>query len=127
MHLFVRTAWSHAPRRAFSACRVARQEYLVIAQDIQEPETLERRRDARPAHLEVAEEAAKGGAILWGGAMLNDGKPIGSALLLQADSIAEVRERLKNDPYIEGRVWDPQRIQIIPFKTALSAFDKLKK
>lgn len=56
--------------------------------------------------------------------MLNDGKPIGSALLLQADSIEAIRQQLKDDPYIEGRVWDPSKIQIIPFKTAVTAFNK---
>lgn len=64
------------------------------------------------------------GSFLWGGAMLNDGKPIGSALLLQANTVEEIREQLKNDPYIEGRVWDPSKIQIIPFKTAVSAYER---
>ncbi|CCG84983.1 protein of unknown function [Taphrina deformans PYCC 5710] len=110
--------------RSFSTSRIASQEYLVIAQDIQEPETLERRKDARPAHLEAVEEAVEQGSFLWGGAMLNEGKPIGSALLLQADTVAEIREQLKNDPYIEGRVWDPARIQIIPVRTAVAAFER---
>lgn len=111
-------------RRSFASTTVARQEYLIIAQDFQEPEVLERRLDARPAHLEAVNSAVEKGSFLWGGAMLNDGKPIGSALLLQANSVAEIRQQIKDDPYIEGRVWDPERIQIIPFRTAVSAFDK---
>lgn len=110
--------------RCLSSCRVARQQYLVIAQDFDEPETLARRLDARPAHLNAVDSSVAKGSFLWGGAMLNDGKPIGSALLLQANTVEEIREQLKNDPYIEGRVWDPSKIQIIPFKTAVSAYER---
>lgn len=110
--------------RSFATSRLIRQEYLILAQDIQEPETLERRQDARPAHLTGIQSAVDSGAFLWGGVMQHDGKTIGSALLLQADTVEEIRSRLKDDPYIEGRVWDPEKIQIIPFKTSVQAFDK---
>lgn len=56
--------------------------------------------------------------------MLHAGKPIGSALLLQADTVEEIRQLIKDDPYIEGRVWDPSKIQIIPFKTAVNAYEQ---
>ena len=43
----------------------------------------------------------------------------GSAMLIGADSKEEVLERLKRDVYVEGQVWDWEKVQIIPFKSAL--------
>jgi hypothetical protein len=43
----------------------------------------------------------------------------GSAMLCGAKTEEEVLERLKNDVYVEGEVWDWSKVQIIPFKSAL--------
>lgn len=110
--------------RPFSTSRHRQQQFLIIAQDFADAETLGRRIDARPAHLNAVEDAVEKKSFLWGGAMLHAGKPVGSALLLQADSVEEVRKLIKDDPYIEGRVWDPDKIQIIPFKTAVNAYEQ---
>lgn len=112
------------PTRLFSTCRPTRQQYLIIAQDIDDANTLERRIDARPAHLNSIDALLESGNFLMGGAMLNDGSPIGSALLLEAKDITHVREILKSDPYVKEQVWDVQRIQIIPFKLAVEGFTK---
>lgn len=124
MMLFRKKISTFAAYRHFSRSRSVRQQFLVIAQDFQDHESLERRIDARPAHLNAVEDAVEKKSFLWGGAMLHAGKPIGSALLLQADSVDEVRKQIKDDPYIEGRVWDPAKIQIIPFKTAVNAYEQ---
>lgn len=54
--------------------------------------------------------------------MLNDGLPIGSALILEAETVEEVRSLIRSDPYVTEGVWDVQRIQIIPFKLAVEGF-----
>ena len=43
----------------------------------------------------------------------------GSAMLIGANTREEVIERLKNDVYVKGSVWDWDKVQIIPFKSAL--------
>lgn len=43
----------------------------------------------------------------------------GSAMLVGANSKEEVVERLKKDIYVTGGVWDWDKVQIYPFKSAL--------
>lgn len=43
----------------------------------------------------------------------------GSVMLLAAKTKEEVVERLKRDVYVEGGVWDWEKVQIMPFKSAL--------
>ena len=43
----------------------------------------------------------------------------GSAMLIGARTREEVVERLKRDVYVSGGVWDWEKVQIIPFKSAL--------
>ena len=43
----------------------------------------------------------------------------GSAMLIGASTREEVVERLKRDVYVTGGVWDWEKVQIIPFKSAL--------
>lgn len=43
----------------------------------------------------------------------------GSAMLIGAKTREEVVERLKKDVYVKGEVWDWEKVQIIPFKSAL--------
>jgi hypothetical protein len=43
----------------------------------------------------------------------------GSAMLIGAKTREEVVERLKKDVYVERGVWDIEKAQIIPFKSAL--------
>lgn len=43
----------------------------------------------------------------------------GSAMLCGAKTKEEVLERLKRDVYVTGEVWDWEKVQIIPFKSAL--------
>lgn len=49
----------------------------------------------------------------------NPPKMKGSAMLIGADSKEEVIERLKKDVYVSGKVWDWEKVQIIPFKSAV--------
>ena len=107
--------------RRFSTARRLAQQYLIIAEDVAESHILERRMDVRPAHLNSVEAQVAAGKCIMGGAMLNDGKPIGSALILEANDATEVRKMIKEDPYVTEGVWDVNKIQIIPFKLAIKA------
>lgn len=55
-------------------------------------------------------------------AVPEDGKTppiIGSAMLAYAESKEEVLEKLKNDVYSKEEVWDWDRVQIWPFRSAI--------
>jgi hypothetical protein len=43
----------------------------------------------------------------------------GSAMLIGAKTKEEVIERLKKDVYVAQGVWDVEKVEIIPFKSAL--------
>lgn len=43
----------------------------------------------------------------------------GSAMLIGAKTREEVIERLKKDVYVQEGVWDVEKVEIIPFKSAL--------
>ncbi|KAF2018129.1 hypothetical protein BU24DRAFT_421129 [Aaosphaeria arxii CBS 175.79] len=99
------------------------QEWLVIAPDFEG--ALEKRLKVRNEHLGGL-KADPDSFWLWGGAMLEEPikegetpKMKGSAMLIGASSREEVIERLKKDPYVAGGVWDLEKVQIIPFKSAL--------
>ena len=92
-------------------------QYLINALDFTDDKALERRMQARPAHLENVKEAKAKGHYLIGGALLNDRKQmIGSAMIVQFETPEALQEWLNNDPYIKGEVWD--QIEIKPFKVA---------
>ena len=46
-------------------------------------------------------------------------KMSGSCMLIGAKTREEVIERLKRDKYVSNEVWDWEKVQIIPFKSAL--------
>ncbi|CAI6338284.1 unnamed protein product [Periconia digitata] len=101
------------------------QEWLVIAPD--HKGALEKRLSARPQHLEGL-KADHEKFWLFGGAMLeepikegdtNPPKMSGSVMLIGAKTKEEVVERLKRDKYVTGEVWDWEKVQIFPFKSAL--------
>ncbi|KAF2127436.1 hypothetical protein P153DRAFT_321251 [Dothidotthia symphoricarpi CBS 119687] len=103
----------------------ALQEWLVIIPDFDG--ALEKRIAVRSQHL-AGLKADREDFWLWGGAMLSEpiqegdsGPPKmkGSAMLIGAKTREEALERLKRDVYVEGGVWDLEKVQIIPFKSAL--------
>lgn len=92
-------------------------QYLISAQDFTDERALERRMAARPAHLENVKKLKSKNHYLIGGAMLNEqGKMIGSTMIVQFETPESLQEWLQDDPYVTGKVWD--RIEIKPFKVA---------
>lgn len=95
-------------------------QFLVTAYDGTDPDAPARRQAVRDAHLAGARRLAEEGRIVIGGAILNDaGDMIGSAVIVDFASRAELDEWLRSDPYVTGGVW--QRIEVKPFRAAVSA------
>lgn len=91
--------------------------YLVIAKDALDAEAPARRKRVRPIHLEELRPLVDDGRAKVGGAILSEeGEAVGSALLLEADSEASLRDLLERDVYSREGVWG--EFEIYPFKQA---------
>ena len=98
-------------------------QFLLIAYDGKDSEAEARRFAARPAHLQNIEKLHKEGTHLLGGAILDEGKMIGSMVVVDYPS-QEILESewLASEPYVTGNVW--QKIEIQPFAVAPFFLDK---
>lgn len=93
-------------------------QFLVIAYDGTDAAAPARRLAAREAHLAGARRRKAQGHTVAGGAILNDaGSMIGSAVIVEYPSRAELNEWLTTDPYVTGGVWVD--IQVQPFRQAV--------
>lgn len=102
----------------------SKKEWLIILPD--HADVLEKRQAARPGHLIGAKSQAEKGIFTFGGAFFDehpgDGeapKAKGSVILAHAESREELLEVLRADEYTKSGVWDMEKVQIFPFKTAL--------
>jgi len=81
--------------------------FLILAHDFRDPEAPSRRMQQRPAHLDGVRRMKAEGTFLDGGAMLDDeGRMVGSMVLVEFPSRTEVDAWLAADPYVTGQVWE---------------------
>jgi len=92
--------------------------FLIHAFDHTDADALNRRMKARDNHLVVAKKMHADGNIVVAGAMLDsDEKMIGSAMIVEMDSLQDVEKWLSEEVYIKENVWD--KVTIYPMKLAL--------
>lgn len=92
-------------------------QYIVMAYDGTDEKAMDRRMAVREEHLKFVEQRFKEGEHLYGAAILNDeGKMIGSMMVVDYPSREELDNWLKNEPYVRGKVW--QKIDIQPCRVA---------
>ena len=92
-------------------------QFLVVAHDGTDADAPARRQAARPAHIEGVKALKDAGALICGGALLDDDeRMIGSALIVEFESRAEFDTWLANDPYSVEGVW--RNIEVTPFRRA---------
>jgi uncharacterized protein len=92
-------------------------QYLILAHDGTDTEAQERRMKVRPLHFETARELKHHNRFITGGAILDDnGKMIGSMMVVQFETEDDLLYWMKNEPYITGNVW--HSIEVKPFKVA---------
>jgi uncharacterized protein len=81
-------------------------QFLVVAYDGADPGALERRMRAREDHLARLDELVHQGHALFAAAIRNDDdQMIGSMLVVDFPSRAEVDAWLAEEPYVVGDVW----------------------
>jgi uncharacterized protein len=92
-------------------------QYLITAYDYTDNGALDRRMGVRPYHLDGAKKLKESGNYVLGGAMLNEeGKMIGSVMILQFENEEGLETWKQNEPYIIQKIWES--VDIKPFKVA---------
>ena len=82
-------------------------QFIVIGRDGKDPEAMNRRMAARPAHIALCDEMAAKGQQLLGFALVDcEGKMNGSAMIFELPDRAALDTWLKKEPYVTGKVWE---------------------
>ena len=82
-------------------------QYLVTAYDHTDEGALKRRMDVRPHHLDGAKALKANGNYVIGGAMLSEeGKMMGSIMILQFEDEEQLEAWKQSEIYITGKVWE---------------------
>ena len=89
-------------------------QYLVIAYD--NDNALDKKMEARPAHVEGTQKLMAEGKIVSACAMIEDEKMVGSSVVTNFDNDEEFKAWLESEPYVVGGVWNMNEIQIVPVK-----------
>lgn len=97
-------------------------QYLINAYDGEN--MLEKRMEVRSKHLENIDRLGKH-VVFAGGRLNDDGKPVGSVMIMEFETRGELDEYLQTEPYIEAKVWD--RVDVEPFNVVILGGEKVGK
>lgn len=89
-------------------------QYLIIAYDNEN--SLEKRMEARPAHVEGTQKLMAEGKIISACAMIEEDAMVGSTVITSFETENELNDWLENEPYVKAGVWNMDEIQIVPVK-----------
>ena len=93
-------------------------QFLVLAYDATDAAAPARRQSARPGHFEGIKSMVARGEIVAGAALLGDGGGmVGSVVLTEFPSRAELDAWLDREPYVKEGVWN--KIEIKPIRIAV--------
>ncbi|RKR84784.1 hypothetical protein BDD43_5037 [Mucilaginibacter gracilis] len=92
-------------------------QYVITGHDYTDDGALERRMQVRPKHLEGTLQLRASGNYILGGAILDDdGRMVGSVMILQFETHGQLLAWQNQEPYIVNKIWE--NIDIKPFKVA---------
>ncbi|EIM89493.1 uncharacterized protein STEHIDRAFT_73652 [Stereum hirsutum FP-91666 SS1] len=98
--------------------------FAVWAPDYTDPDCLKRRLAVRPNHATNIKTLIENGILKVAGFTItpdsleldnSERKMNGSMLVVAAANMAEVRTIIESDPYWDGKVWDKEKLTIMPF------------
>ena len=89
-------------------------QYLVIAYDNEG--ALDKRMEARPAHVEATQALMQSGKIISACALIEEEIMVGSSVVTNFDDENEFNDWLDNEPYVTSEVWNMEEIQVVPCK-----------
>lgn len=97
-------------------------QFIVSAWDGTDSMALERRLAARPAHLELGHRLRAAGRHLYGAALLDEsGRMVGSVIIAEYASRAELDNWLAEEPYVTEKVWG--KVDVRPCRLGPSFVD----
>lgn len=79
------------------------------------PGALETRLATRPVHLDYLKGSA--GLKLAGALLGEDGNPVGSLLIVEADDLAAAQAQADNDPFTTAGVFES--VEVLPWRLAI--------
>lgn len=86
-------------------------QFIIYAYDATDDKAFERRMAVRPDHLENIKKVEEKGRVICAGGLTNDdGKVIGSFLVMEFANKELFNEYLESEPYIKHGVWDEVKI-----------------
>lgn len=92
--------------------------FIINGYDFKDEKALERRMQARDAHMEGVKALHEAGNFLFAGAMLSEaGQMCGSTIFAEFENREAVDAYLKKEPYIQSKVWD--KVEVIESKIPL--------
>lgn len=87
-------------------------QFVIMAYDGKDEGALDRRMSVRPRHLEnVARVKERGSVVCAGGLTDENGRMIGSVLVLDLPSRAALDEYLASEPYVVSGVWQDIKVE----------------
>jgi uncharacterized protein YciI len=90
-------------------------QFVILAYDAKDEGAQARRMECRAAHTQGITKARATGNIFCGVALLDEsGKMIGSNIMVNFPTRAELDSWLADEPYITGKVWE--KVSVIPAK-----------
>lgn len=93
-------------------------QYLITGYDHTDADAFKRRTDIRPHHLDALKQLKRQGNYILGGAILDDeGRMVGSTMIMQFETEEQLETWKQNEPYITMGVWET--VDIKPFKVAV--------
>ncbi len=87
-------------------------QYLVVVYD--RIGTLEKRLNAREAHLKGARELIAQGKIIHAGALTEGETMIGSTLYIDFETEDDIHKWLAEEPYVLEEVWNMDTFHLMP-------------
>ena len=92
-------------------------QYIITGYDYTDEGAFDRRMAVRPHHLDGAKHLKDNGNYVIGGAILNEeGKMIGSVMILQFENDGQLKHWEQTEPYITQKIWETYEVK--PFKVA---------
>ena len=99
-------------------------QYLITAYDGQD--MFDRRMSVRPRHLEnIAKVSEYGSIICAGGILDDDGRAVGSVLVMDFASEELLERYMASEPYIAEKVWE--RVTAEPMNVVIVNDEKVGK
>jgi uncharacterized protein YciI len=94
-------------------------QFIVLGHDGKDAAAPQRRQTARAAHIKGADALKAQGRLLYAVAVLDERENmVGSAMIFDVPSSADIDAWLKTEPYVTGKVWE--RIEVKPCRVGPS-------